>query len=142
MIVECTLMLTQKIGSVGAAYASARAAAVWLPYESAMPKEAPDYTPLQHRQAMVRLAAARAMWPYASGAKAHASSEPMGELIEATAEQQIEAFQAYANDSQFDKAYLKRKFAYAYNASTVEVVYLDPVTLARQTTRPSMPRSN
>ncbi len=128
MIVECSLMLTQKIGSVGAAYSAARAAAVWLPYENAMPKNAPDYTPLEQRQAMVHLAAARAMWPYASGAESHASSEPIDESLNATIDQQIAAFQAYSGDQKFDMEYLKRKFAYAYNGSTIETVYLDPVS--------------
>lgn len=129
MIVECSLMLTQKIGSVGAAYSASRAAAVWLPYENAMPKNAPDYTPLEQRQAMVRLAAARAMWPYASGAESHASSGQLDESLNATIDQQIAAFQAYSGDQKFDMEYLKRKFAYAYNGSTIETVYLDPVSL-------------
>jgi len=134
MIIECTLMLTAKIGSVGAAYSAARAAAVWLPYESAMPKTAPDYTPIEDRELMVRLAAARSMWPYASGSKSHASDEPLDEFIDATMTQQIEAFRTYSGHQKFDAEYLKRteylkrKFAYAFNALTIAVDYFDPIT--------------
>ncbi len=128
MIIECTLMLTAKIGSVGAAYSAARAAAVWLPYENAMPKDAPDYTPLENRQNIVRLAAARAMFPYASGSTSHASDTPLDEFVDATANQQIAVFQAYSGNDGFDVEYLKRKFAYAYNSSTVDIKYFDPVS--------------
>ncbi len=128
MIIECTLMLTAKIGSVGAAYAAARAAAVWLPYESAMPKTAPDYTPMEDRELMVRLAAARSMWPYASGSKSHVSDEPLGEFIDATIAQQIEVFQHYSGDQKFDLDYVYRKFAYALNASRISIDYFDPIT--------------
>lgn len=128
MIVECTLMLAQKIGSVGAAYSAARAAAVWLPYETAMPKEAPDYTPLEDRQAMVQLAAARAMWPYASGSEVNTSSTQLDDLVEETIAQQIDAFQNYSGDSSFKRDYLKRKFIYAFNSSSIEIAYLDPTT--------------
>jgi len=128
MIIECTLLLATKIGSVGAAYSAARAAAVWLPYESAMPKTAPDYTPIEDREAMVRLAAARSMSPYASGSKSHAFDEPLGEFIDQTIAQQIEAFQTYSGDQNFDVEYLNRKFAYAFNASTISIDYFDPNT--------------
>lgn len=128
MIIECTLLLTAKVGSVGAAYSAARAAAVWLPYENAMPQDAPDYTPLENRQTMVRLAAARAMFPYASGAPSHASDVVLDEFVAATANQQIAVFRAYSGNQNFDAEYLTRKFAYAYNSSTVEIKYLDPVS--------------
>jgi len=129
MIIECTLILTTKIGCVGAAYSAARSAAVWLPYENAMPKDAPDYTPLEDRQSRVRSAAARAMWAYASGAKAHATDAAMDALLNETIDQQILVFQAYSGNQKYDADYLKRKFAYAYNSSTIEPpVYLDPKT--------------
>lgn len=126
MIIECTLLLTAKVGSVGAAYSAARAAAVWLPYENAMPQDAADYTPLEHRQTMVRLAAARAIFPYASGSKSHASALGLDPFVVATAKQQIEVFRAYSGNSKFDVEYLRRKFAYAYNCSTLEIKYLHP----------------
>lgn len=128
MIIECTLLLTAKVGSVGAAYSAARAAAVWLPYENAMPQDAPDYTPLENRQTMVRLAAARAMFPYASGSTSHTSGVALDEFVAATANQQIAVFRTYSGNQKFDTEYLKRKFAYAYNSSTVEIKYLDPVS--------------
>lgn len=128
MIIECTLMLTAKIGSVGAAYAAGRSAAVQLSYENAMPKDAPDYTPLEQRKAMVHLAAARAMWAYASGAKSQASGGPLGEFVDASIKQQVAAFQKYSGDEDFDSEYLKRKFAYAFNALTITIDYLDPIS--------------
>ncbi len=128
MIVECTLMLAQKIGNVGAAYAAARAAVVWLPYETAIAKNAPDHTPIEYRLMMVKLAAARAMWPYASGSKSHQATVPADAFIEATIEQQLAALEAFSNEQDFDREYLKRKFRYAYNACTIEVKYLDAET--------------
>jgi hypothetical protein len=126
MIVECTLLLTQKIGAVGAAYSAARAAAVWLPYDNAMPQDAPDYTPLENRQTMVRLAAARALFPYASGSNAHVGSESLPEIVKQTGKQQIEAFRTYANNSRFEDEYLARKFAYAFRGTKVTIKYLNP----------------
>ena len=62
LIVECTLMLVVKTGTMYAAYAAGGSAIVWVPAE---PKDA------NKSQAKVKKAAVQAMTPFASGRDAH-----------------------------------------------------------------------
>lgn len=128
MVVECTLLLAQKVGSEVAVFAATRAAAVWLPYETALTEEAADFVPLADRKRMVRLAAAGELFPLASGSPNHVTTEALDEFVTATMLQRINAYRAAGWGKKFDDDYLQRKFQYAYRSVDIKIEYLDAVT--------------
>jgi hypothetical protein len=104
VIIECTLALVVKTGTVYAAYAAARSAIVW---ESAKPQLA---------ELQVQRAAVNAMVPFASSDRRYApASNSPGE-----ASDYVRAYRKYANGPGSD-AYLTAKYAYAASATRVSV---------------------
>lgn len=128
MVVECTLLLAQKVGSEVAVFAATRAAAVWLPYESALTEEAADFVPLADRTRMVRLAAAGELFPLASGSSKHGTTEALDDFVTATMLQRISAYRAAGWGTKFDDDYLQRKFQYAYRGVDIKIEYFDAVS--------------
>jgi hypothetical protein len=103
LVVEATLLLSTKIGTVYAANASARAVIVW---------DAID-PPYARKQATT--AAVRAMTPFASSRAVHGSSTTLA------AREFAEAFAPYARLPMSDAAnYLAAKYSYAERATRVE----------------------
>ncbi len=110
-VIECTLMLTVKLATTYAAYASARAAVVWLPAE----------IPPERRRGMIHLAAINAMWPFASGSRDHATAGE-GTFVpdERAAQACIAAYRAYSG-GRAPEDYLMRKWRYAAKATNIEI---------------------
>lgn len=120
-VVETTLMLVVKTGTNYAAYAAARAAAVWLPDEDSPPPDAPDYLPLENREGMVHLAAVNAIWPYASGSREHVAGGPGAFPYNAQAARAcIRAYHRYSGGRAPDD-YLDRKWRYAAKATKIQI---------------------
>jgi len=104
-LIECSLLLIVKVGTVYAAYAAGRSAAVW---QTATPNELVD---------KARLAAVQAMVPFASSNPAH---NPRGENPSASYFAYRSAYSRYARKPVAD-AYLRAKYAYAQFATKVNV---------------------
>jgi hypothetical protein len=111
LIVEVTLTMLVKIGTLYAAYAAARAALVWLPAE----------VPLQRRDEMIQLAAAQALTPFASAKPHHlAPTGRAGRVGEAGDQAFYAAFERYDN-GRAPLEYLARKRQFALAATQVKV---------------------
>ena len=106
VVIECTLALVVKAGTVYAAYAAARSAIVW---ESARPQIA---------EQQLRLAAVNAMTPFASSDPRYAPAGAAGGSSQAA--EYIRAYRKYADGPGSD-AYLTAKYAYAEAATRVTV---------------------
>lgn len=103
MVVETTLMLNAKLGTVYAAYATARAASVWSSHE--------DWAQVESRAQRV---AARSMLAFASGTKpADQSSEESSE---------IESAYGRWVDQPVSSGYLRAKADYASSHTRVVIV--------------------
>jgi Flp pilus assembly protein TadG len=101
LIIEAALMLTAKLGTVYAAFAAARSAAVWS-----------SATTWEKTQKKARLAAVKSMVPFASGTQSAVSSIPTNLEGAPNPLAFWGAYQAYANDP-VDEKYLLAKYAYA-----------------------------
>jgi len=119
MTIEISILLHTRMVAQIAVYAAARAAVVWLPTEDLNTSKSTDYLEPELRLENMRLAAARAMWPAASGAINHAQGNPEN-INQAFAKGAIDSFKKYGALS-YDEAFLHRKLQYAYKASTVTV---------------------
>ncbi|MCE9603761.1 MAG: pilus assembly protein [Planctomycetia bacterium] len=106
LVVDLSLILVTKIGTMYAAYAAARSAVVW----------APSGVGSDVVEAKARLAAVQAMTPFASGTAAHAPQI----AVPPEAAEFVAAYRAYAANPLND-AYLTSKYRYAAWASSLEV---------------------
>ena len=107
LVVDMSLILTAKIGTVYAAFAAGRSAAVWVPSgigDSAAREKA-------------RVAAAMAMTSFASGSQAH---QPTAGGSPAWSDAMVTAHQQFAADPARDE-YLRRKTRYADWATQVQI---------------------
>ena len=111
MVIECMLILQVKIGTMYAAYAAARSAAVWLPAET--PED-----PLER----VECAAAQGIAPFASARTLHieAVTGTGGESRE-DQEDCVETYQKYADDA-LTAHYVSDKLRYARIATHVRML--------------------
>lgn len=115
-IIELSLVMVVKLGTLNAAYAAARAASVWQPAE----------IDPQLRERMVHLAASQALAPFASSKELHL--EPTGRLSEVGNDEDDafrEAFLRFS-DGFADGAYMPRKRQYALAATEVEMEFIKP----------------
>ncbi|MBL8798566.1 MAG: hypothetical protein JNM56_32015, partial [Planctomycetia bacterium] len=88
-VIETSLILVVKIGTVYAAYASARSAVVWSSAE-----------PANQRQTRAERAMVHALTPFASSNSLHASRAGVGGQMPAGAREYAEAYRKYARKSQ------------------------------------------
>lgn len=107
---DMTLFLVTKTGTMYAAYAGARSAAVW---ESARPKGM--------AQEKAEQAAAQAMVPFASGSTQHAQGGYSGSPLRQGA--YMAAFKLYSKDSPLSEEFLGRKYAYAHRHTDVSLQF-------------------
>lgn len=109
-VIECTLILQVKIGSMYAAFAAARAAAVQLPARSspaAMEK--------------IKLAAVQAITPFASARDMHLAGAGTDQGPPTESERAwFDVYQQHAGGSMYE-AYLIRKRRYSQQAVTVRI---------------------
>lgn len=105
LVVECSLLLVTKVGTMYAAYAAARSAVVW---ESA--KSGSGVISSRKMEDKAERAAILAMIPFASGSSQHSSgSTSGGELIGPV----LTASELYRNGRFVNPNYLARKVRYA-----------------------------
>lgn len=109
LVIETTLVLIAKTGTVYAAYAAARAAAVW---ESAKPAG--------RMQAKAQLAAVHALVPFGSGSTVH---QPLGGATPEPARlaAYLTEYRAHAPAEPVAEGYLTRKYRYALAATRVDL---------------------
>ena len=107
---DMTMLLVTKTGTMYAAYAAARSAAVW---ESARPKGM--------AQEKAEQAAAQAMVPFASGSTQHAQGGNSGSPLRQGA--YMTAFKLYSKDSSLSEEFLGRKYAYAHRHTDVSLQF-------------------
>jgi Flp pilus assembly protein TadG len=114
-IVEMTLMLTSKLGTVYAAYAAARSASVW--------SSATEWEKVQEK---AKRAAIQAMVPFASGTQPLANTVLTGTLPDDIADATVDAgfywgaYQLYAKRP-VPTEYLTNKYVYATVQTEVEI---------------------
>lgn len=110
-IAECALMITVKLGTINAAYAASRAAIVWKAAEVDSTKQ----------DAMIHLAAAQAMTPFASSKLMHLEpTGPANSIASVAGDDYYQAYRAYsAGNAPPD--YLKRKLQFALAATEVKI---------------------
>lgn len=114
LIIECTLMLVVKTGTLYAAYAAGRSAIVWVPAESNDP---------DHAQVEVTRAAVQALTPFASGRDAHRAGTPLaGKPTSSSADGNgyYEAYRQYT-DGKAPREYVVAKYQYAELATRVTI---------------------
>lgn len=105
LVIECSLMLIAKVGTMYSAYAATRSAVVW---ESA--KTGSGSSSQQKMQDKAQRAAFLAMVPFASGSSQHSAQNVSGaELVPAV----IAAAQQYRGGRFVNSNYLTRKVRYA-----------------------------
>ncbi len=104
LIVETTLMLSAKLGTVYAAFAGARVASVW--------SSAAEWSGVEQR---IERAATRAFVPFASGSSTAASSVAVDQ---ADVSRYIESYQAYVQDP-VSETYLTKKYQNAQSSLQV-----------------------
>jgi hypothetical protein len=110
MIIECTLTLQVKIGTLYAAYAAARSAAVWYPAE----------VPRAVIERKVKTAAVQAIAPFASSRDDHLAGIGASAGDAPEANDLYEAYAAYCHGP-ITFACLDNKLRYAWQATTVSV---------------------
>jgi hypothetical protein len=109
LVIQCTLILVVKMGTLYAAYATARSAVVWMPAE-----------PNVWRNKAI-LAARQAIAPFASGSEnANPLLVPGAGLIIGDAQLFVIGYKSYAERYPNDDNYLLRKYAYAASATQVD----------------------
>jgi hypothetical protein len=110
-VIECSLMLVVKMGSMHAAFAAARAASVWLPAEVSDEK----------RLLMIHWAAAQGIAPYASSREPHlVGIEPAwSDLADDNA--QYEAAINSLSDVPMPSGYMAKKRRYALSATRLQI---------------------
>ncbi len=113
LIVESSLMLSCKIGTVYAAYAAARSAIVW---SSAQPGTPGSSEVTNRAQERMERAAALALIPFSSASPDHAI--PGGSGGDSRSEY-IAAYRAHYKDATTE-GYLGRKYDYAFGATEVD----------------------
>lgn len=113
VIVESSLMLSCKIGTVYAAYAAARSAIVW---SSAQPGAPGSAEVTGRAQQKMQRAAALALIPFSSASPDHAIPGGNGD---ASRSEFLAAYRAHYNDDA-TAGYLTRKYDYAFGATEVE----------------------
>jgi hypothetical protein len=111
LIVETTLMMTAKLGTVYSAYAAARTASVW--------SSATEWNKAKRK---AELAAFKTMAPFASGTQPFISSVPTDPSLLVDEEVFLLAHRLYAKkpDAVSDK-YLRAKYGYASRHMTVTI---------------------
>jgi len=117
VMMQATMILLCKMGTVYAAYAAARAAVVWRSVE-------PDAASPDGGKALAlnkaRQAAVRAMTPFASSYGRHLTWK--GANVNSTeAKAYFEAYQKYSPDDLAREVYVKSKYAFAEKATTVTI---------------------
>lgn len=112
LIVECTLMLVVKTGTMYAAYAASRSAIVWVPAEPNDEDEALE---------KARSAAVQAMVPFATGRDVHRRGTPLAvQPVSVDGTVYYAAYKLYTGGkAPFD--YVVKKFQYADMATTVSI---------------------
>lgn len=115
LVIESSLILIAKMGSVYAAYAGARSAIVW---QSAQPK-----TPIpiggQTVELRVFQAVCQAMAPFASGNALHAGGGPTPPGDQA--ELFNRAYHTYNSSGPGSDGYIQRKYLYAWKATQMTI---------------------
>ncbi|MFO1019421.1 MAG: hypothetical protein U0903_01785 [Planctomycetales bacterium] len=113
LVVECSLLLVTKVGTMYSAYAAARSAAVW---ESA--KTGSGTVSAQKMNDMAQKAAVLAMVPFASGSSQHSAGSNAGSELVAPVLTGAELFR----DGRFvNPNYLVRKVRYAASHTQVTI---------------------
>jgi len=105
LVVECSLLLVTKVGTMYAAYAAARSAVVW---ESA--KSGSGVISTQKMNDKAERAAILAMVPFASGSSQHSGGSAAGADLVAPV---LTASELYRNGRFVNPNYLSRKVRYA-----------------------------
>ncbi len=114
LIVECTLMLVVKTGTMYAAYAAGRSAIVWVPAES---------QDADASQAKVKKAAVQAMTPFASGRDVHRRGTPLEFLPRSASIDGLlyyEAYQFYTKGNA-PQDYIVGKYQFADIATQITI---------------------
>lgn len=108
LIIETSMMLTAKLGTVYSAYAAARSASVWS-----------SATTWDKTLEKAKQAAIKSMTPFASGTQSALSSVPLaGSAVDSAA--YLAAYEAYAKKPVAAK-YLLAKYGYASRHTKVEI---------------------
>jgi len=106
LVVETTLMLSAKLGTVYSAYAGARVALVW--------SSATDWTNAERR---IHKAAKQAFVPFASGSSSNRGSNDSATSSDAG--KYYESYSAYVDES-VSEAYVNKKYKNAFSSLDVE----------------------
>jgi hypothetical protein len=112
LVIQATLILIVKMGTMYAGYASARSAVVWRSLER---HGQPD---LDRAREKARLAAVHALTPFASSSKLHEAGNRVGQASEG-ADDYVRAYHTVARGSGLS-AYLRAKYLYADKAASVD----------------------
>jgi len=130
LIIECTLLLQVKIGTLYAAYAAARSAAVWYPAE--IPPSVIEFK--------VKAAAAQALAPFASSRDTHLAGIEGARGNSEAADELYAAYAAYCNGP-IPATGIRNKYQYAWQATDVSVKPSDtgPTANLAVTVRYQMP---
>ncbi len=120
VLIEATLILIVKMGTVYAAFAGARSAIVW---STATEASGPD------RNDRVKLAVLHAMVPFASSNSSHTRSPNSLSIHGASESDFIAAYKKFAPQGKASDEYLRQKFRCALYATEFEVPPIpDPTT--------------
>lgn len=121
LVIESTLLLVVKMGTVYAAYSAARAAIVWNSATTSLLAG-------NQRDKMVQLAAVQAMTPFASGNPMHAAGTGLGNnqsvvgLADGPA--YTRAYRAFVDNPIGSAAYMEAKYQYAQRSTHARVTSL------------------
>lgn len=116
IVIQTSLVLVVKIGTMYASYCSARSAAVWL---TARPSVASD---------KIHRAAVQAMTPFAEGTPVHTQRLGVTPMVTSQGVAYHRAYSRYAADrSKAPSDYLARKYSFAQQAVAVNWTPTNPV---------------